>query len=659
MGIMIHVRGEGIVVVEKLLICNSERLQRMKTKETVIKMAVFLVLLFGPTGCGQEEAVRDSADILQTEEQENLTERQENPVGEQEDPAKQQEDLAEQGDSSEAADSSDSIVVISPEGEKIEWAVYSEGVYCYRNVRNYASDEGGLYGYLSEDGREITPCIYSEASHFSEGLGCALLDGKYGYIGKDGETVLPFIYDQASPFREGVAYFSIEEQYGLIDREGNVILELTDCDSISSFREELAYFSVDGLYGYMDQSGKTVIESVYEDAGYFYGGLAVVMRGGFLGVIGKDGRKILPLEYEDVTLEEACITARKEGMFYFFDRDGREVSSGSWDEVSKGGDGKDVFYLYQNGKEGLADRTGRIIWEPIYERFTVIPGKELVIMQDENGKYGVLDYDGQIRVPFLYSDIYCVGNQGARYVPGAADGLYVTDAATGKKGYLSMEDFSVKIPAIYDSLSDFTEDRAVARLDGKEGIVRYDGTVEMPLEYDAISLFSDGSMAVKEKDTWELTDKNGDPLFAIVCDTVSEWGDGYRVSAEDNYSFYDRQGSEIVAHNDGCRLNYEGAVFEAVKDFENGGRYPEDRDAYEWAAHWIDEAEDDNPDEMLREAVEKSGNEMEKKAYPWTEETKENVIGLLRCPVADYYYISEDYVAYYALGKVHFDEIEH
>ncbi len=656
---MIHVRGEGIVVVEKLLICNSERLQRMKTKETVIKMAVFLVLLFGPTGCGQEEAVRDSADILQTEEQENLTERQENPVGEQEDPAKQQEDLAEQGDSSEAADSSDSIVVISPEGEKIEWAVYSESVYCYRNVRNYASDEGGLYGYLSEDGREITPCIYSEASPFSEGLGCALLDGKYGYIGKDGETVLPFIYDQASPFREGVAYFSIGEQYGLIDREGNVILELTDCDSISSFREELAYFSVDGLYGYMDQSGKTVIESVYEDAGYFYGGLAVVMRGGFLGVIGKDGRKILPLEYEDVTLEEACITARKEGMFYFFDRDGREVSSGSWDEVSKGGDGKDVFYLYQNGKEGLADRTGRIIWEPIYERFTVIPGKELVIMQDENGKYGVLDYDGQIRVPFLYSDIYCVGNQGARYVPGAADGLYVTDAATGKKGYLSMEDFSVKIPAIYDSLSDFTEDRAVARLDGKEGIVRYDGTVEMPLEYDAISLFSDGSMAVKEKDTWELTDKNGDPLFAIVCDTVSEWGDGYRVSAEDNYSFYDRQGSEIVAHNDGCRLNYEGAVFEAVKDFENGGRYPEDRDAYEWAAHWIDEAEDDNPDEMLREAVEKSGNEMEKKAYPWTEETKENVIGLLRCPVADYYYISEDYVAYYALGKVHFDEIEH
>lgn len=91
--------------------------------------------------------------------------------------------------------------------------------------------------------------------------------------------------------------------------------------------------------------------------------------------------------------------------------------------------------------------------------------------------------------------------------------------------------------------------------------------------------------------------------------------------------------------------------------WQDGGRYPEDGEAYGRSAGWIDEAKDDNPDEMLREAVEKSGYEMEKKAYPWTDETKENVVGLLRCPVADHYYISEDYVAYYARGEVHFVEI--
>lgn len=542
---------------------------KAKDKKTVFKLAI-LAMLFLLTGCGgQGGACGMMEPKAETKENDTSVGNFPAEYAEGESAAGGEVD-ADGEEQTDLTDSPDSIAVISPDGEKIEWAVYSEGVYCYSNAGDFLSDEGSLYGYLSEDGREITPCIYSEAAPFSEGLGCALLDGKYGYIDKDGEAVLPFIYDQASPFREGVAYFSIGEEYGLIDREGNVVLELTNCDSISSFREGLAYFSVDGLYGYMDQSGEVVIEPVYEDAGYFYGGLAVVMRGGFLGVIGRDGGEVLPFEYEDITLEDACITARKEGMFYFYDRGGREVSSSDWDEVWKGRDGKDVFYLKKNGKEGLADREGRVIWNPIYERLIAVPGKEFAIVQNGNGKYGVLDYDGQVRVPFLYSDIRCVGDRSVRYGSEADDGLYVTDADTGKAGYLSGDDFSVKIPVIYDSLGDFMEDKAVVQLDGKEGIVRYDGTVEMPLEYDRLRLFSDGSMAIRRGEMWELTDRNGDELFTIECDFINEWGDGYEISTEDGYSFCDRQGREVVSHDDGYRLNND-RVFEAENSYILGG----------------------------------------------------------------------------------------
>ena len=453
----------------------------------------------------------------------------------------------------DSGENMDSIAVICPDGKEIEWAVYSEGVYCYSSVTDFWSGTG-LYGYLSEDGEEITPCIYSEAAPFSEGLGCALLDGKYGYIGEDGETVLPFQYDQASPFREGVAYFSIGEEYGLIDREGNVVLELTDCDSISSFQEGLAYFSVDGRYGYMDKSGNVVIEPVYDDAGYFRGGVAVVMKGGFVGVIEKDGGEVLPLEYENITLEDACIIARKEGRFYFFDRDGEEISSGDWDEISKGRDGRDVFYLYKNGKEGLADREGRIIWNPIYARLSAIPRKEFAIVQNGNGTFGVLSYDGEVKVPFCYSDIRCVSDGGSLNVS-KADGLYVTDAVTGKTGYLSGEDFSMKIPVIYDDLWDFMDDRAAARLDGKAGVVRYDGTVEMLFSYDGISLFSDGSIALRTGETWELKDREGSVIFAGECGFISEQGDGYSISTDGKTSFYDRQGREVVSDRDGYDLN--------------------------------------------------------------------------------------------------------
>lgn len=103
--------------------------------------------------------------------------------------------------------------------------------------------------------------------------------------------------------------------------------------------------------------------------------------------------------------------------------------------------------------------------------------------------------------------------------------------------------------------------------------------------------------------------------------------------------------------------------------WQAGGRYPEDAAEYYGEdycvdghygpeiADWIDKAKDDDPDEMLKEAVEKSSYQMERVAYPWTEETKKNVMELLRCPVADYYYISDDHAAYYALGEIRFVEI--
>ena len=216
-----------------------------------------------------------------------------------------------------------SVMAVSLQGRWIDWVFYSEGCYCYL--------KDGLYGYLAEDGREISPCIYSKAAPFSEGLACVCLDGKYGYIGKDGETVLPFIFDQASPFGEGAAYFSRGEEYGLIDREGNVILRLEGCDSISSFREGLAYFSQDGRYGYMDQSGRIVISPIYDDAGYFQGGLAVVRKNGLCGVIGRDGREVVSPQYESISLGESGIIACREELYYFFDRGGRELLDGGWD----------------------------------------------------------------------------------------------------------------------------------------------------------------------------------------------------------------------------------------------------------------------------------------------------------------------------------------
>lgn len=425
-------------------------------------------------------------------------------------------------------DSGPVIVTLSTE-EEIEWAICSEGCYCYYN--------GSLYGYLAEDGKEIAPCIYSEATPFSEGLACVCLDGKYGYIDKNGEIALPFLYDQASPFREGTAYFSCGEEYGLIDREGAAVLRLENCDSISSFREGLAYFFRDGLYGYMDQSGKVVIPPAYDDAGYFYDGLASVRKGGFFGLIDKDGREVLAPQYSSIRREESYIIAEKEGIYYCIDGEGRAFSPGAWDSVREEGG---MLLVRRDDLYGLANGNGKLILEPVYEQIVPIAGKELAIVYNENGESGVLDYAGQVRVPFIYGSIYADGGGGLR----------VTDRDTGKIGYLDGENLTVSIPAVYDGMGAFTEGRAMVMQDGKYGVIRNDGMLELPLEYDNICLLSDGSRAVWTGETVRLTDRRGNLILTGEYGWIDELGNVYETEERSgtwkSRNYWDRQGQPVA-----------------------------------------------------------------------------------------------------------------
>lgn len=475
---------------------------RMNGRRRICRVVITAIVAAVLTGCSKAEVSQDT------------------DGGKEEQKAQIENEMEEDIDTSQAppeesTGETSSISLISPK-EHVTWAICSEGIYCYSN--------GSLCGYLSEEGEEIAPCIYEEAMPFSEGLACVCLDGKYGYIGKDGETALPFIYDQASSFREGTAYFSCGDEYGLIDREGNVVLKLTDCDSVSSFREGLAYFSVDGQYGYMDKTGRVIVEPTYDDAGYFYGGKALVMKDGLVGVIGKEGEEILAPEYNSVSIEDDCILAQAEDRYFFFDAKGNEISSGCWSSVSRH---DDVFYIYSDDRVGVADRTGKLILEPIYESVRDIPGKELVMVENDNFEYGILDYEGQIRVPFQhYSDV----------------------------GY-------------------FENGQVVVELDGENGVLRYDGTLDMSTGYSWISLLSDGSVAGWKKGTAEhtveLKDSQGNLILAGDYDYVWKAGEGYITGfygLDAKKQFRDAQGNLIVTYHQDALSSTCGAKYTYILD---------------------------------------------------------------------------------------------
>lgn len=405
--------------------------------------------------------------------------------------------------------------------EWIETVVDSEGRYLVYN--------GEKYGFMTEDGEEITPYCYEMAYPFHEGLACVCRDGKYGYIDLEGETVIPFLYDRAAPFMEGLAYFAQGGRYGFMDRTGTAVFYL-DCDSVSSFQEGLSYVCIDGRYGYIDKSGAMVIEPVYEDAGYFKEGFAEVVLDGRHGIIDRNGSFVIAPEYEVIEREESFFRAVSGRTYTCFDRTGKNLLAEPCDSILiENG----CICFAQNGKYGVADETGAIILEPLYEYVMPIPEWELVIVK-EGDFYGVLDFEGEQKIPFIYSWIGY----------GEEELLHVS--RDGKNGCLDVSDFSERIPVIYENGMVFKDGKAVVKLGEQYGVIDRDGNLKIPVRYDDISIFEDGSMLLQKDSVSQLYDSRGELLNTGSYDAVIRTGSCYRITKNDKSGFLNERGEEVI-----------------------------------------------------------------------------------------------------------------
>ena len=78
-----------------------------------------------------------------------------------------------------------------------------------------------------------------------------------------------------------------------------------------------------GKYGFVDQNGREVIQCKYDNAGFFFDGLAVVRLGKKYGFIDQTGAEVIPLKYE---------------MAYSFSQGRAEVKlNGKWGLIDKKG----------------------------------------------------------------------------------------------------------------------------------------------------------------------------------------------------------------------------------------------------------------------------------------------------------------------------------
>ncbi|WP_234859403.1 WG repeat-containing protein [Aquimarina aquimarini] len=170
---------------------------------------------------------------------------------------------------------------------------------------------------------------------------------------------------------------------------------------------------------------------------------------------------------------------------------------------------------------------------------------------NKDGKYGFIDYTGNVVIPFEYSNAYYLSEGLIAVVKNDLWG-YIT-----KKGELA-------IPYTYISVSNFSQGLAEVSIkignDYKYGYINKKGEFVIPPKYDWSKSFSEGLAAVQINDVWGFIDKEGKPLTEMKYCNVQDFENGLarvsigcRIEVSGNCAlgrstsgFIDRTGKEII-----------------------------------------------------------------------------------------------------------------
>lgn len=247
--------------------------------------------------------------------------------------------------------------------------------------------KNSLWGLADKFGNIVAYPQYDRIELFSENGLAAVRQGDYeGYINTDGDEVIPLIYEVARDFSEGLALVRYPREF-------------------DKYNDPPLFIGEKTYYGYINSRGDEVIPFQFDSATNFSEGLACVEVEGEWGIIDKRGRYIMrPWVVCDDVMEfqyGIAITERNtnvEDITYGFITADGYVSRNTYTDLFV----DDTGYLIaaKNGRYGYIDSNENILVPFKYDQLDMAQNDLIPVMKNE--KYGVVDMNGDIVIPLQY-----------------------------------------------------------------------------------------------------------------------------------------------------------------------------------------------------------------------------------------------------------------
>ncbi|HEY5750788.1 MAG TPA: WG repeat-containing protein [Chryseolinea sp.] len=264
-------------------------------------------------------------------------------------------------------------------------------------------------------------------------------------------------------------------------------------------QNHLVHYKQYGKYGYKDDHGNVIIPAKYDFIGDFYGRITRVKLNHRWGFVDQKGNLVTALKYDSAD-DYFRSTDRAWVLFHgkagIIDGTGIEVIPTLYDDVGYAFN-YDVDYIRNGRKYGLISKAGVEIVSPQYDSMTKDHyWRENRIGVMKNGKWGFIDLQGNVKVPFKY-DAVDAFQEGHALV-----------TLNAKMGFINSEGVEF-VPPVYDRATTFHRYAGAVQRKGKWGFVNEKGEMFVDFIYDDVREFGFNKFAPVRKGGWGMVDTTG------------------------------------------------------------------------------------------------------------------------------------------------------
>lgn len=344
-------------------------------------------------------------------------------------------------------------------------------------------------------------------------------NGKYGLIDLNGKEVLGCEYDKIETLEgiENSLVITKGDKVGIVNNKGSIIVEpnYKEVKNLGETYKE-GYITIDeqGRYGLVSTTKKQLLENKYEEIEQVYlPSYYLIKEAGKLKLINSSGDIILEEGFDDIkSVTTRGIIYTKNNLYGEINTSKETLIEPKYQYLKEEKDG--IYIAKQNDKYGIIDANEDIKIPFDYAGITYNEKSDLFIAEDAEYKTSIIDKNYNVKVTGILSEI----NTEKEYIR-----MRVTDEY---KYY----NFNCEEKSNTEILKDNT--LFLSKKDGKYGYVDKKGNVVVDYIYDDATEQNEyGFVAVKKNGLWGTINKEGKVILEpeynldnnLKIDFIGKW----------------------------------------------------------------------------------------------------------------------------------------